>query len=70
MKDERQRPVNAVRDMHQVHQFAKLNEQELASLADLKNPNRFQRRAIATYSRGKKAPAATNSTPFPQKNNR
>jgi predicted DNA-binding transcriptional regulator AlpA len=67
MKDERQRPVKAVRDMHQVHQYAQLNEQELASLADVKNPNRFQRRAIATYSRGKKAPAAANSAPFPQK---
>jgi hypothetical protein len=61
MKDERQRPVDVRRaSHHQVHQYPRLNEQELSSVAAVRNPNRFQRRAIATQQR--KTTKKTSST--------
>jgi hypothetical protein len=52
MKNDIQRPIDATRDSHhRIHQYLRLNEQELNAVAAMTKPNRFQRRAIATQQR-------------------
>jgi hypothetical protein len=56
----KQKPETVVRNMHRVHQYTRLNEQQLAATADVKNPNRFLRRAIAKQQRKERNRSARN----------